>query len=104
MRTISIEVLKDFGPQLTERIILNINDWNFKEWTLTKNGRLSKWKLVGTTMSFNSPNEFLVNFYGSDEICGEGGTVEFVNYVIEPYRIDANSYRQALTIREFNSL
>lgn len=104
MRTISVEVLKDFDHQLVERTILNFIDWNLKEWTLIKGGRLSKWKLQGTRITFNSPNEFLVNFYGCDEIIGEGGTVEFVNYTIQPYFIDKNSYRQTLTIKEFNSL
>lgn len=104
MRNINVEVLRDRDHQLVERTILNFIDWNLKEWTLIKAGRLSKWKLQGTRISFNSPNEFLVNFYGSDEICGEGGTVEFVNYLIQPYRIDENSYRQTLTIQEFNSL
>ena len=104
MRTIDIEVLKEFGEQLVERITLNFRDWNFKEWTLVKCGRLSKWKLKGTRLSFNSPNEFLANFYGCDEFIGEGGIVEFVNYTIQPYFIDKNSYRQTLTVKEFNSL
>lgn len=72
MRSILIE---NFGN------IIVITDWNFKKWTLQLITN-SYYDCGEIGASFRTPEEFIIELYGKDQILRENNQDCFINYII----------------------